>query len=129
MFSYRIMEYDTFSRVIPSDLSIDNRRYTPDDNPVNPLNSARSSLIRQKIRRTTWVLLGLWALVSFAWVPFANDLNFDFFSWKFNFWMAAQGSVLLFLLLTVVNAWLVNRWEKELDELKAPSNSETDNAA
>ena len=118
-----------FSRVIPSDLSVDNLRHNPDDNLVYPLNSAPSRLIRQKIRRTTWVLLSVWALVSFAWVPFARDLNFDFFSWKFNFWMAAQGSVLLFLLLTVVNAWLVNRWEKELDELKAPSNSETDNAA
>ena len=123
------MEYACFLRVIPSDLSIDNRRYTPDDNPVNPLNSAPSSLIRQKIRRTTWVLLGLWALVSFAWVPFARDLNLNFFSWKFNFWAAAQGSVLLFLLLTVVNARLVNRWEKELAELETPPAPETDTAA
>jgi putative solute:sodium symporter small subunit len=122
------MEYAAFSRVIPSDLSVDNLRHTPDDNPVNPLNSARSSLIRQKIRRTTWLLLGVWAMVSFAWVPFARDLNFDFFTWKFNFWMAAQGSVLLFLILTVVNAWLVNRWEKELAELETPADSKTEPA-
>jgi putative solute:sodium symporter small subunit len=122
------MKYGAFPRVIPSDLSVDNLPHTPDDNPVNPLNSARSSLIRQKIRRTTGVLLGVWALLSFAWVPFARDLNFDFFTWKFNFWMAAQGSVLLFFILTVVNAWLVNRWEKELAELQTPADSKTEPA-
>ena len=115
------MKYDDFSRVIPSKICVDNRPYTPDDNPVNPLNSARSSLIRKKIRRTTWLLLGVWAMVSFAWVPFANDLNFIFFSWTFNFWMAAQGSVLTFLLLTIVNAVLINRWEKELAQLEDAS--------
>ncbi len=122
------MKYGGFSRVIPSHFPVDNLRHTPDDNPVNPLNSARSSIIRQKIRRTTGVLLGMWALLSFAWVPFARDLNFDFFTWKFNFWMAAQGSVLLFLILTVVNAWLINHWEKELAELETSPESDTEPA-
>ena len=75
--------------------------------------------IRRKIRQLNRGLLCVWGLVGFAWVPFARDLDFRLGNWTFNFWMAAQGSVLLFLLLTVVNAWLVNRWEKELAELKA----------
>ena len=62
--------------------------------------------------------MAIWLVAAFAWVPFARDLNFSFFTWKFNFWMAAQGSVLVFLLLTVVNAWLINRWEKELQALE-----------
>lgn len=89
------------------------------------MNPTRAHVLRQRIRHTTWVLLVIWALVSFAWVPFASDLNFPFFNWKFNFWMAAQGSILMFLLLTIVNAVLINRWEKELatwdDTESAPS--------
>jgi putative solute:sodium symporter small subunit len=82
------------------------------------VNPSRAHVLRQRIRHTTWVLLTIWGLVSFAWLPFARELNFSFFTWKFNFWMAAQGSVLVFLLLTVVNAWLLNRWEQELTTLE-----------
>ena len=62
--------------------------------------------------------MAIWLVLGFAWVPFARDLNFSFFNWTFNFWLAALGSVLVFLLLTVVNAWLINRWEKELQTLE-----------
>jgi putative solute:sodium symporter small subunit len=78
---------------------------------------SRAHVLRQRIRHTTWVLLAAWGLISFSWLPFARELNFRFGDWTFNFWMAAQGSVILFLVLTVLNAWLVNRWEKELAEL------------
>jgi putative solute:sodium symporter small subunit len=87
---------------------------------------SRAQVLRQRIRHTTWILLTIWFSVSFAWVPFANDLNFAFFSWPFNFWMAAQGSVLTFLLLTIPNTIVINRWEKELAELEASSNSMMD---
>jgi len=87
------------------------------------VNTRRAHVLRQRIRHTTWVLLTIWGLVSFAWLPFARELNFSFFTWKFNFWMAAQGSVLVFLLLTVVNAWLLNRWELELSTLEKPADS------
>jgi putative solute:sodium symporter small subunit len=70
--------------------------------------------------------MAIWLVAAFAWVPFARDLNFSFFTWKFNFWMAAQGSVLAFLLLTVVNAWLINRWEKELQALEAAPEAPAD---
>ncbi|MGV0960331.1 MAG: DUF4212 domain-containing protein [Limnohabitans sp.] len=83
------------------------------------MNTPRASAIRRKIRRLRWGLLCVWALVSFSWLPFARSLNAHFGDWTFNFWMAAQGSVLLFLWLTVVNAWLINRWEKALADLGA----------
>ena len=87
------------------------------------MKPTRAHVLRQRIRHTTGVLLAIWLAVSFAWVPFARDLNFSFFNWQFNFWMAAQGSVLVFLLLTVVNAWLLNRWEQELSTLEKPADS------
>jgi putative solute:sodium symporter small subunit len=106
-----------FSRVIPIHLSIDNLRHTPQKQPIPHVNTLRATVIHRKIRRLEWGLLCIWCLGSFGWIPFARDLSFRFGDWTFNFWMAAQGSVLLFLLLTVVNAWLVNRWEKELADL------------
>lgn len=63
--------------------------------------------------------MAIWLAVSFGWIPFARDFDFPFFSWKFNFWMAAHGSLIVFLSLTVLNAWLVNRWESELTEIEA----------
>lgn len=76
----------------------------------------------QKIRLLTACLLLVWATAAFVWVWFARALDFKIGAWTFNFWMAAQGSVLVFLLLTVVNAWCVNRWEKEQadEEAQAP---------
>ena len=90
------------------------------------MNPSRAHVLRQRIRHTTWVLLAIWLVVGFAWVPFARDLNFSFFNWTFNFWLAAQGSVLVFLLLTVVNAWLINRWEKELQTLESAPQAPAD---
>ncbi len=80
--------------------------------------------IRQKIRLLTGVLLLAWALTAFGWVWFARDLDFKIGDWSISFWMAAQGSVLIFLLLTVVNAWCINRWEKDQpDEETAQSSA------
>ena len=79
---------------------------------------ARAHEIHQNIRRLRWVLMAIWLAVSFGWTPFARDFDFPFFSWKFNFWMAAHGSLFVFLLMTVINAWLVNRWEKELAQIE-----------
>ncbi|PUE54015.1 hypothetical protein B9Z37_05395 [Limnohabitans parvus II-B4] len=85
------------------------------------VTTARFLSIRQKIRLLTGVLLLVWALVSFGWVWFARALDFKIGDWTFNFWMAAQGSLLVFLLLIVVNAWCVNRWEKEQQDKEAQS--------
>jgi putative solute:sodium symporter small subunit len=83
----------------------------------------QSQSIRRKIRLLTGVLLLVWALAGLGWVWFARALDFTIWDWTFNFWMAAQGSVLFFLLITVVNAWLLNRWEKETpdEEAQTPS--------
>lgn len=84
-----------------------------------------SQSARLKIRFLTGVLYLAWALVGFGWVWFARALDFTIGDWTLNFWVAAQGSILFFLLITVVNAWLVNRWEKEVrdEEAQAPPSS------
>lgn len=79
------------------------------------MSAPTCTALRLKIRWLMAFLLLIWAVVSFGWIFFARALDFKILDWNFNFWMAAQGSVLVFLLLTVVNAWLVNRWEKQLE--------------
>ena len=85
------------------------------------MSTPRAIAIRRKIRRLNWGLLCTWALASFAWVPFARDLDFRWGDWTFNFWMAAQGSLLIFLGITILNAWYFNRLEKETTEAEDPA--------
>jgi cation/acetate symporter len=40
-------------------------------------------------------------------------LAFEVNGWPLYFWMAAQGSVLVFIAIVAVYAWLMNRWEAE----------------
>jgi len=51
---------------------------------------------------TTWILI-LWFIFSMGIFFFANSLNsFTFFGWPFGFYMAAQGSLVIFVVLIVV---------------------------
>lgn len=63
--------------------------------------------------RLTAGLLCLWFLVSFGVAYFARDLNFEFFGWPFSFWMGAQGSLLVYLLIIGVYAHCMNRLDVE----------------
>lgn len=58
-----------------------------------------------------WIsgLMLVWFVVSFVVVFFARDLNFQFMGWPFSFWMAAQGSLLVYAALVAVYAWAMNR--------------------
>lgn len=71
---------------------------------------------RLKIRLFSAVLLLSWSLAAFGWVWFARDLDIKIGEWPINFWMAAQGCLLIFLVITVLNAWYFNRLEKEATE-------------
>lgn len=64
------------------------------------------------------VLLGMWFLVTFV-VPYhARDLSFRFFGWPFGFWMAAQGALLVYLMLVLLYARLMDKLDRhdKLDE-------------
>ena len=56
-------------------------------------------------------LLALWFVASFGVVFFAHDLQFVVANWPVGFWFAAQGSVLIFIGIVVVFAWMANRRE------------------
>ena len=46
-------------------------------------------------------LLAVWAASSFGVCFFARDLQFRIGPWPFGFWMAAQGTVLIFIAIIV----------------------------
>ena len=62
-----------------------------------------------KKRILTSVLLLAWLLISFGPSFFARELSVLVWGWPLYFWMAAQGSILLFICIVVVYAWLMNR--------------------
>jgi putative solute:sodium symporter small subunit len=73
----------------------------------------------KRVTRLRWCLLFVWASVTFCVAFFARDLNFVMFDRPVGFWMAAQGSVLVFLAITWVYALLVNHWEKKTPSQRA----------
>jgi putative solute:sodium symporter small subunit len=56
-------------------------------------------------------LLAVWAGVSFGCCYFARDLDFMVAGWPFNYWMAAQGAVLVFIAILAFYAWAMNRMD------------------
>ena len=61
---------------------------------------------------TTWILI-LWFIFSMGIFFFANSLNsFTFFGWPFGFYMAAQGSLVIFVVLIVV----LNAKQEKIDD-------------
>ena len=58
-------------------------------------------------------LLTIWAAVSFGLSFFARDLQFSMGNWQFSYWMAAQGSLIAFILIVAVYAWAMTRLAPE----------------
>jgi putative solute:sodium symporter small subunit len=55
------------------------------------------------------VLLTLWAVITFGFCFFARDLQFMMGSWPFGYWMAAQGAVLMFIVIVAFYAMVMKR--------------------
>ncbi|MCE2877919.1 MAG: DUF4212 domain-containing protein [Comamonadaceae bacterium] len=66
----------------------------------------------QKNLNITAVLMAVWFVVTFVVSYFARDLNFTFFGWPFSFWMASQGSLIIY----VVIIWFYARYMNQLDQ-------------
>ena len=82
--------------------------------------------LHQKVRRLTWLCLLLWLAVTLVPVVLARS-GWTWGHWPVDFWMAAQGSVLAYLLIVGLYAWLVNRWERQAGELSFDIPSHQDN--
>ncbi|TAG03282.1 MAG: DUF4212 domain-containing protein [Betaproteobacteria bacterium] len=61
--------------------------------------------------RITAVLLAIWFLVTFVLGYFARELSFNFFGWPFSFYMGAQGSLIIY----VIMIWFYARYMNKLD--------------
>ena len=66
----------------------------------------------RKNLRITAILLAIWFVVTYVVAFMARDLNFTFFGWPFSFWMAAQGSLIIY----VVIIWYYARYMNKLDQ-------------
>ena len=67
----------------------------------------------QKNLSITAKLMGLWFVVTFVVTFFARDLSFNFFGWPFSFWMASQGSLIIYVLIIWYYASYMNKIDQE----------------
>lgn len=72
-----------------------------------------SSHLAQRKRRLTAILFGVWLIISFGPAYMARELSFEVLGWPLHFWLVAQGSILTFVAVVAVYAWLMNRWETQ----------------
>jgi putative solute:sodium symporter small subunit len=61
----------------------------------------------------TAILLGLWFVVTSVVTFFARDLSFNFFGWPFSFWVAAQGSLVVYVAIIWYYAHYMNKLDQE----------------
>jgi putative solute:sodium symporter small subunit len=61
----------------------------------------------------TGILLAIWFFVTFVIAYFARDLTFNFFGWPFSFWVAAQGALIVYVLIIWYYAHYMNRLDQE----------------
>ena len=67
-------------------------------------------------RRLTIVLLAVWLLTGFCTVFYARQLShFTVFGWPLSFYMAAQGSSLVYLALIAFYAWRMRVLERPFE--------------
>ncbi len=60
----------------------------------------------------TAILLAIWFVVTYVVGYYARDLTFNFFGWPFSFWMGAQGSLIIYVLII----WFYARYMNKLDQ-------------
>ena len=73
--------------------------------------SAKHQAYWSKNLRITAILLAIWFVATFVVSYFARDLSFNFFGWPFSFYMGAQGSLVIY----VVIIWFYARYMNNLD--------------
>lgn len=67
----------------------------------------------QKNLRITGILLFIWFVVTYVMAYFARDIAFSFFGWPFSFWMAAQGSLIIYVAIIWFYASYMNKLDQE----------------
>lgn len=81
------------------------------DRSAAPLAARRAAYWRS-VRWLTVGLLAVWVVFGLGVHYFARDLAFSFFGWPLSFWMAAQGSLLVFALIIFVYERCMDRLDR-----------------
>lgn len=90
--------------------------------PASPSPSRQSSQSRlashwRRTCRLTLLLLVIWSAVNVAVIFFARELSaLTIFGWPFSFYMAAQGSLLIYLALIGIYARQMHRIDRDAME-------------
>ncbi|MFN7724778.1 MAG: DUF4212 domain-containing protein [Rubrivivax sp.] len=82
--------------------------------------SAHQAGLWRRNLRTTVVLLVVWAVVGFGVSAFASELSFTVLGWPFSFWMASQGTLLVFCAIIWLHALAMDRLDAEGDQVDRP---------
>ena len=72
--------------------------------------------------RITGILLVIWFVVTYVISFFARDLQFNFFGWPFAFYMGAQGSLIIYVIII----WYYARYMNTLDHTYGVNEGEDD---
>jgi putative solute:sodium symporter small subunit len=66
-------------------------------------------------RRLTMLLLSVWFLVTFGVIFFARSLSeFSLFGWTFSYYMAAQGTLFIYVIIVGLYAWRMQKLDEQL---------------
>ena len=87
------------------------------DTPFSDKGSASAKKYRywSRVRALTIGLLGLWFTVNLGVIFFARELaSLTLGGWPIPFYMAAQGTTLIYLLIIGIYTHSVNRIEREI---------------
>ena len=90
-----------------------------------PLSQAEFEM---RVKRLRWALLFVWGSVTFCVAFFARSLSELFSDRPVGFWLAAQGSVLIFLIITWVYALWVNAWERRTPTGNLPTSHHSEDS-
>ncbi len=82
-------------------------RVLPDD-PSSAQAQARVNYWRQTRRLTLW-LLALWFGVTWVVSWFARDLDIVLAGWPLSFWAAAEGALVVYVLIVAAYGWSMDR--------------------
>jgi putative solute:sodium symporter small subunit len=63
--------------------------------------------------RMTAFLMVIWFVVTYVVGFYARELNFTFFGWPFSFWVAAQGALIVYVVIIWYYARYMNRLDQE----------------
>lgn len=82
-----------------------------------PVGASQVHYWHRNLKLTGWLMV-VWFGVTFGVAFFARDLNFRFFGWPFSFWVAAQGALVVYVLLIGLYAHAMNKLDHahSLDE-------------